>query len=367
MTQCAESRRKNAACVLCIVLALATAIVLEAEDAPAATPAAAQTSQSRRHRTLLGRISQGLQLSAAATLATGVIAGAALLYQADQLEKPHRAQVANLPANDELRALQFAPAAEALRKGHTFHTSEPIPLERIPPKAQLAVVLGTGKRGDSGYCEHAGSGFRWDGKLRWEGGSLRWEGSGLRWDETVETALAELILDSHPHEASAWPPSRWLAKVKLARRIHRELGKRRTLEVYLNARRFADEWTGIVAVAAIAFRKTPDALSARELALIGLGQLGEAGLSEHQRERMKQLQQQLTPERAASVLHCVAPLRQPTETQPQEKPQNDAPSGPERSPEQRQRPYRLADGELLAQRTPRRPVRRAIGSPRRRP
>jgi len=124
----------------------------------------------------------------------------------------------------------------------------PVPLSRIAPDMQRAAVVAE----DARFWEHGG--VDWEAmrgalEKNWEKGNVKVGGS------TITQQLAKNL-----YLSPARTPWRKLREVFIARRLERELSKKRILELYLNVIEFGPRTFGVEAAAQRYMRK-----SAREL------------------------------------------------------------------------------------------------------
>lgn len=127
------------------------------------------------------------------------------------------------------------------------------PLERIGEPVASAVLLGE----DISFLDHGPVDLRAMGEalVGW------WRGSRLRGASTISQQLAKTLFLS-PERSVA----RKLSEVRLAWWLERSLGKRRTLELYLNVVEFGPGLFGADAAARHYYGKTASALDEQEAA-----------------------------------------------------------------------------------------------------
>jgi monofunctional biosynthetic peptidoglycan transglycosylase len=128
--------------------------------------------------------------------------------------------------------------AELARKGESTRLEwTPVPLSRIAPDLQRAVIVAE----DARFWEHEG--VDWEamrGALEenWEKGKVKVGGS------TITQQLAKNL-----YLSPARTPWRKLRELLIAKRLERELSKKRILELYLNVIEFGPRTFGVEAAA----------------------------------------------------------------------------------------------------------------------
>jgi len=132
----------------------------------------------------------------------------------------------------ERRKAQFARRGESTRLDRT-----PVPLARISPEMQRAVVVAE----DARFYEHEG--VDWDAvkdavEKNWEKGKVKVGGS------TITQQLAKNL-----YLSPARTPWRKLRELAIARRLEHTLPKKRILELYLNVIEFGPRTFGVEAAA----------------------------------------------------------------------------------------------------------------------
>jgi monofunctional biosynthetic peptidoglycan transglycosylase len=132
----------------------------------------------------------------------------------------------------ERRKAEFARRGESTRLEWT-----PVPLSRIAPDLQRAVIVAE----DARFWEHQG--VDWEAvrgalEKNWEKGKLKVGGS------TITQQLAKNL-----YLSPARTPWRKLRELVIARRLERELSKKRILELYLNVIEFGPRTFGVEAAA----------------------------------------------------------------------------------------------------------------------
>ena len=128
--------------------------------------------------------------------------------------------------------------AELARRGESTRLEwTPVPLSRIAPDMQRAVVVAE----DARFYEHDGvdwEAMRGAAEKNWEKGKVKVGGS------TITQQLAKNL-----YLSPARTPWRKLRELAIARRLERELSKKRILELYLNVIEFGPRTFGIEAAA----------------------------------------------------------------------------------------------------------------------
>ena len=128
--------------------------------------------------------------------------------------------------------------AELARRGESTRLEwTPVPLSRIAPDMQRAVVVAE----DARFYEHGGvdwEAMRGAAEKNWEKGKVKVGGS------TITQQLAKNL-----YLSPARTPWRKLRELAIARRLERELSKKRILELYLNVIEFGPRTFGVEAAA----------------------------------------------------------------------------------------------------------------------
>jgi monofunctional biosynthetic peptidoglycan transglycosylase len=128
--------------------------------------------------------------------------------------------------------------AELARRGESTRLEwTPVPLARIAPDLQRAVVAAE----DARFFEHGGvdwAAMRGALEKNWEKGNVKVGGS------TITQQLAKNL-----YLSPARTPWRKLRELAIARRLERELSKKRILELYLNVIEFGPRTFGVEAAA----------------------------------------------------------------------------------------------------------------------
>jgi len=146
---------------------------------------------------------------------------------------------------------------ELERTGKSVHLEwSPVPLARIAPALQRAAVVGE----DARFWEHEG--VDWEAVAR----ALREDiedGDVRRGGSTITQQLAKNL-----YLSPARTPWRKVREWAIARRLERDLTKRRILELYLNVVEFGERTYGAEAAARRYFRKPASRLTPREAATL---------------------------------------------------------------------------------------------------
>ncbi|MGE5413052.1 MAG: monofunctional biosynthetic peptidoglycan transglycosylase [Syntrophomonadaceae bacterium] len=132
----------------------------------------------------------------------------------------------------------------------------PVPLARISPELQRAVVVAE----DARFFEHEGvdwEALRGAMEKNWEKGKLKVGGS------TITQQLAKNL-----YLSPARTPWRKLRELAIARRLERELPKKRILELYLNVIEFGRRTFGAEAAARRYFGESAKDLSREQAATL---------------------------------------------------------------------------------------------------
>jgi monofunctional biosynthetic peptidoglycan transglycosylase len=129
------------------------------------------------------------------------------------------------------------------------------PLAAISPELQLAVLVSE----DISFFGHGA----FDPRAVWEALGEWWQGGRLRGASTIAQQLARVLFLSR--ERTLW---RKAEEVRLAWWMERRLGKRRVLELYLNAVEFGPGVFGAEAAAQRYFGRPAGALAAAEAAAL---------------------------------------------------------------------------------------------------
>ena len=147
--------------------------------------------------------------------------------------------------------------AELARHGEKTRLEwTPVPLSRISPEMQRAVVVAE----DARFWQHGG--VDWDAarsalQKNWEKGALKVGGS------TITQQLAKNL-----YLSPARTPWRKLRELVIARRLERELTKKRILELYLNVIEFGRRTFGVEAAAKRYFGEPAADLTAEQAATL---------------------------------------------------------------------------------------------------
>ncbi len=147
--------------------------------------------------------------------------------------------------------------AELARRGESpLLEWTPVPLSRISPELQRAVVVAE----DARFFEHEGvdwEAMRGAMAKDWEKGKLKVGGS------TITQQLAKNL-----YLSPARTPWRKLRELAIARRLERELPKKRILELYLNLIEFGRRTFGVEAAARRYFGESAKDLSREQAATL---------------------------------------------------------------------------------------------------
>jgi monofunctional biosynthetic peptidoglycan transglycosylase len=132
----------------------------------------------------------------------------------------------------------------------------PVPLSRIAPELQRAVIVAE----DARFFEH--DGVDWEAlrgamERDWEKGGLKVGGS------TITQQLAKNL-----YLSPSRTPWRKLRELLIARRLERELSKKRILELYLNVIEFGQRTFGVEAAARRYFGESARSLSREQAATL---------------------------------------------------------------------------------------------------
>jgi monofunctional glycosyltransferase len=147
--------------------------------------------------------------------------------------------------------------AELSRRGESPRLDwTPVPLSRIAPELQRAVVVAE----DARFYEH--NGVDWEAmrgamERDWEKGGLKVGGS------TITQQLAKNL-----YLSPARTPWRKLREILIAKRLERELPKKRILELYLNVIEFGPRTFGAEAAARRYFGESAKDLSRDQAATL---------------------------------------------------------------------------------------------------
>ena len=147
--------------------------------------------------------------------------------------------------------------AELSRRGENARLEwTPVPLARISPELQRAVVVAE----DARFYEH--DGVDWEAmrgamERNWEKGGLKVGGS------TITQQLAKNL-----YLSPARTPWRKLREILIAKRLERELSKKRILELYLNVIEFGRRTFGAEAAARRYFGESAKELSRDQAATL---------------------------------------------------------------------------------------------------
>jgi len=147
--------------------------------------------------------------------------------------------------------------AELARRGESPRLEwTPVPLSRIAPELQRAVIVAE----DARFFEH--DGVDWDAmrgamERNWEKGGLKVGGS------TITQQLAKNL-----YLSPARTPWRKLREILIARRLERDLSKKRILELYLNVIEFGRRTFGVEAGAQRYFGESAKSLSREQAATL---------------------------------------------------------------------------------------------------
>ncbi len=147
--------------------------------------------------------------------------------------------------------------AELARQGEKTRLEwTPVPLSRISPEMQRAVVVAE----DARFWKH--NGVDWDAarsalQKNWEKGALKVGGS------TITQQLAKNL-----YLSPARTPWRKLRELVIARRLEHDLSKKRILELYLNVIEFGRRTFGVEAAAHRYFGKSAADLTAEQAATL---------------------------------------------------------------------------------------------------
>ena len=147
--------------------------------------------------------------------------------------------------------------AELARRGESpLLEWAPVPLSRISPELQRAVVVAE----DARFYEH--DGVDWEAlrgamEKNWEKGKLKVGGS------TITQQLAKNL-----YLSPARTPWRKLRELLIARRLERDLSKKRILELYLNVIEFGRRTFGAEAAARRYFGESAKELSREQAATL---------------------------------------------------------------------------------------------------
>ncbi len=147
--------------------------------------------------------------------------------------------------------------AELARRGEKTRLEwTPVPLSRISPEMWRAVVVAE----DARFWQH--NGVDWDAarnalQKNWEKGALKVGGS------TITQQLAKNL-----YLSPARTPWRKLRELVIARRLERDLTKRRILELYLNVIEFGRRTFGVEAASRRYFGKSAADLTAEQAATL---------------------------------------------------------------------------------------------------
>ena len=171
---------------------------------------------------------------AAALVATALAAAVALAWWRSPQVELASWRDGPLPPTWAARARQDAKWRDEGSRRRVEH--EYVPLDRVAVELQLAVLVSE----DIGYFGHGALDLRaiWEAVDEWR------RGGRLRGASTITQQLARSLFLTP--ERSLW---RKLAEVRLAGQLERELGKRRVLELYLNAVEFGPGLLGVGAAA----------------------------------------------------------------------------------------------------------------------
>jgi monofunctional biosynthetic peptidoglycan transglycosylase len=147
---------------------------------------------------------------------------------------------------------------EALARSHVSTRLDwrPVPMSRISPALQRAVVAAE----DARFWEHDGvdwAAVRTAALENWERGRISHGGS------TITQQLAKNL-----YLSAARTPWRKLREWAIARRLEKELSKRRILELYLNVVEFGPRTYGVEAAARRYFGKPAAGLAPSEAATL---------------------------------------------------------------------------------------------------
>lgn len=151
----------------------------------------------------------------------------------------------------EMHAETARRAGKRLRRVHTW-----VPLARISPHLRRAVLVAE----DSAFWEHDGLDLA-QVRASLEQNLEQWR--FVRGASTITQQLAKNLYLSPSRN-----PVRKVREVLLARRLERELGKRRILELYLNLVEWGDGLYGAEAAAQAYFHKPASGLTEEEAALL---------------------------------------------------------------------------------------------------
>ena len=132
----------------------------------------------------------------------------------------------------------------------------PVPLARIAPSMQRAVVVAE----DARFWKHEG--VDWEAVRKALEEDLD-EGGVRRGASTITQQLAKNL-----YLSSSRSPWRKLREWAIARKLERELTKRRILELYLNLIEFGQRTYGVEAASRRYFRKSASRLTPREAATL---------------------------------------------------------------------------------------------------
>jgi monofunctional biosynthetic peptidoglycan transglycosylase len=147
--------------------------------------------------------------------------------------------------------------AELARRGESpLLEWTPVPLSRISPELQRAVVVAE----DARFYEHGGvdwEALRGAAEKNWEKGKLKVGGS------TITQQLAKNL-----YLSPARTPWRKLRELLIARRLERDLSKKRILELYLNVIEFGRRTFGAEAAARRYFGESAKELSREQAATL---------------------------------------------------------------------------------------------------